>query len=290
MKIQPECYPCILRMLEGVAQHALGEGPQTEAFLEEVRASPAFRGNPTGLKAPQVILEPWIRLLQLAGQADPLREVKRRQNELALALLPAARELLQSSSQPLREAVKLAALANFIDAMVDATDAQPVLPQELAGASLDPEAVAELEGRLGAARTIAYVGDNCGEAVFDRLLIETIKSVHDVQVTYVTRAVPALNDVTPPDVDFAGLNKVAAVIDNGATVGLPSTDWQLLSASARELLLQADLVLVKGVGNYELLGEEQALAGRATFLLAAKCEPICREHGATRGAAIICNR
>jgi uncharacterized protein with ATP-grasp and redox domains len=40
--------------------------------------------------------------------------------------------------------------------------------------------------------SILYIGDNAGECVFDRILIEEI----DKPVTYVVRDVPVINDAT----------------------------------------------------------------------------------------------
>ena len=51
--------------------------------------------------------------------------------------------------------------------------------------------------------TILYLGDNVGETVFDRVLIETL----DRPVTYAVKAAPILNDATREDAISAGLDQ-----------------------------------------------------------------------------------
>jgi uncharacterized protein with ATP-grasp and redox domains len=54
--------------------------------------------------------------------------------------------------------------------------------------------------------------------------------------------------------------------------------------------MSADLVISKGVANYELLTWEGRLSGRLACLLHAKCEPIQRELGAPPGALVMAFR
>ena len=58
-----------------------------------------------------------------------------------------------------------------------------------------------------------YLGDNAGEAVFDRILIEEMKK----PVIYVAREIPVVNDVTYEDAVQAGIDKVARIISSGTS-------------------------------------------------------------------------
>lgn len=53
-----------------------------------------------------------------------------------------------------------------------------------------------LNESLHRARRIVYLGDNCGEIVFDKLLIELIRETYDSEVVFVTMTLPVLNDAT----------------------------------------------------------------------------------------------
>ena len=55
-----------------------------------------------------------------------------------------------------------------------------------------------------------YLGDNAGETVFDRVLIETLER----PVTYVVKGGPVINDAVREDALAAGLGEVATIIDN----------------------------------------------------------------------------
>ena len=61
---------------------------------------------------------------------------------------------------------------------------------------ISPEDVEGLKERLRNARRLVYLGDSCGEIVFDKLLIELIRETYDPEVVFVTRTLPVLNDAT----------------------------------------------------------------------------------------------
>ncbi len=322
MEIQSECYPCIVKMLGTVAGKVLGDGAAAE-FVARIEAGEAFQGNPTGRRAPLLVRDAWIELVRQLGDPDPLADLKRRENEAALALLPAARQTVSAAADPLATALALAIIGNSLDVLIPDQAGGDDLMARLVTARLHPEQLAEFRRRLAGAKTIAYLGDNCGEAVFDRLLIETITSWFDVEVTFIARARPALNDVTLAEARAAGLHLVARLIDNGIDDALPSTLLELLGPEARAVIEQADLVVSKGGGNFEMLEGPPAPAGpgggrvgggggprgggRARragappggppagggggrpFLVDGKCDPLCRENDVRPGAPILRN-
>lgn len=288
MKIQDECYPCILKMLGGVAGKTLGEREAAE-FMAGIEGGEAFQGNAAGSRAPMIVRDAWVELLGRIDDSDPLAGLKRRQNEAALAQLPAAREAVARAADPLAAAVALSIFGNSLDVLIPGRPTGDGLMARLATARVDPDALAEFRRRAAAASIIAYLGDNCGEAVFDRLLIETLNNLFDAEVVFVARARPALNDVTVAEARAVGLDEVARLIDNGIDDALPSTLLELLGPEARNVLEAADLVISKGGGNYEMLDGHPALAGRVSFLVDGKCDPLCRQHGVERGTPILYN-
>jgi len=100
--------------------------------------------------------------------------------------------------------------------------------------------------------TILYLGDNAGETVFDRVLIETL----DRPVTYAVKAAPILNDATREDAISAGLDQIMEIIDNGSDA--PGTLLDDCSSTFRERFEKADLIIAKGQGNYESLSGHPA--------------------------------
>lgn len=290
----PECLPCIEKMARGAAAIALVDEERVERFAEEVRVLVQSAYDSDDSSAPELVVHVWSRLVELSGDPDPLQEMKARQNAEALALLPAARTLVAEASDPLGAALRLAIGGNALDAMVGVeADAGTSFLAAVLAQALSEEAIAEFRARVMAARRLVYVTDNCGEVVFDRLLLEVIQAARPaedaLEVTFVTRTVPALNDATPAEARVAGLDQVGRIVENGIREPLPGTAMGLVSPEVRALLDEADMVVSKGVGNYELLADEPSLRGRASFLLQGKCDPICRLHDTPRGSLVLRN-
>jgi len=289
MQMWPECAPCIDEMISKVARMALDDQAVAE-FMEEVRRLPALV-DPTGtFRSPEVVRDAWSLLVARTGEADPLADVKRRQNELALDLFDTARHIVFESGDPFQLAVKFAAAGNTLDAMVDVTGGPRAdLVDRVATMRVNPEQVEIFRERVARAGQIVYFGDNCGEIVFDRLLLEVIEAAAAVQVTFVTREGPVVNDATIADALAVGLDAVAHIIGNGISEPLPGTDLGEVSTRVRELVEEADLVISKGGANYEMLDHEPELAGKTTFVLFGKCVPLCGSHGVERDDLIVCN-
>ncbi len=140
------------------------------------------------------------------------------------------------------------------------------------------DGIEPLRTALASAQRFLYLGDNCGETVFDRLLIETIGQ----PITYAVRGGPVINDATRADAEQAGLFNGSEVIDNGDDA--PGTILSRCLASFRERFAAADLILAKGQGNYESLS---AVDAPVFFLLQAKCPVIANDLGVRVRALIV---
>ncbi len=136
-----------------------------------------------------------------------------------------------------------------------------------------------MEKRIREARLVLILGDNAGEIVFDRLFIETLKSICNVEVVFVVRSVPALNDATAKEAAAVKLDEVAWIVENGIDGPLPGTVLARCSEQLRKLTEEADLILSKGGGNFDSLGEESHLHDKILFMLMSKCVPYCGYFG-----------
>jgi len=130
--------------------------------------------------------------------------------------------------------------------------------------------------------SICYLADNAGENVFDELLIETIKELNpDVKVYYVVRGKPVINDVTLKDLNIEGLEifELAQVVDSG----VPSPGFHLKFASeiSKKIFYEADMVISKGMGNFECLYEE--CKREVFYLFKVKCDVVARKANAEVG-------
>ena len=222
------------------------------------------------------------------GDADPYRETRLFFDREMYRLLPALREQLAQSDDPLRAAVRAAIAGNLIDLAALGGEVtleramQKVEDVEREGLYFDD--CDGLDAALKSARTVLVLGDNCGEIAMDRLLIETIRRLYpQIEVKYSVRGSAVVNDVTYEDAAAVGMDEVAEVIDNGDC--LLTTLLCRASEDFRREFYAADVIIAKGMGNYE--GLYNCDRGNIWFLMIAKCSVIARMSGAPKGS-ILC--
>jgi len=145
----------------GIARVAMKDENQVKKFMESILGLGYFTGEDWKVTSPDVIREVWLKLIEVSGEVDPLREIKDEQNRRALAIYSAAKELVSKSKDPFLAAVKLAIAGNSIDAM---TDVKGGAPEEIIERwdrlEIDSENLDCLKERLKKARRLVYLGDN----------------------------------------------------------------------------------------------------------------------------------
>ena len=99
------------------------------------------------------------------------------------------------------------------------------------------------------------------------------------------RGGPVLNDATVDDALRIGLDADAEIIGNGSDA--PGAVLELCSPEFRRRFDEADLVIAKGQGNYEALGE---VPGNLVFLFRVKCPVIARHAGHPVGTNLVLDR
>ena len=290
MKIWPDCIPCIMKMSLGIAYLVIQDNGHVRRFLNQVLKLKYFRGEDWEVTSPEVIKQVWLMLLEVTGQADPMKEIKKEQNRKALEIYPVAKKTVLESHDPLLEAIKLAIAGNSIDAMVNVEGEAPEkILQRWDKLEIDAGNLNLFKERLKKARKLVYLGDNCGEIVFDKLLMETLRKLYPLEIIFVTRTLPIMNDITFQDALSIGIEEVAQMMENGTPEPLPGTFLEKISRELRAEMESSDLVISKGGGNCDSLTEENKMKGKISFLLTAKCHPYCSIHQVTLSAPIIYN-
>ena len=216
---------------------------------------------------------------ELTGVEDPYLEAKREANAAAMALYPSLRERLTASADPLRDALLLAVAGNIIDMGIaqEYDLIEDIVKQVERGFDLG-----DLDGFRAAqaeAKTILYLGDNAGEIVFDRLLIEQLSPA---RVTLAVRGAPVINDATLVDARAVGLHEIVEIIDNGSDA--PGTILEDCSQDFIRRFTEADLILAKGQGNFETLSDDPR---DIFFLFKAKCPVIAACVGLPIGTHVL---
>ena len=216
----------------------------------------------------------------VTGVRDPYRIQKQETNQAALDLLPGLEATVRRSKDPLKASIHLAVAGNIIDLGIGHAfdlkkDVKRIMKQPF---TIDDYADFRRELRPG--RKLLYLGDNCGEIVFDRILVEQILAA-GVAVTFVVKSGPIINDATLEDAEFAGLTRLCKVIETGSDdIGV---GWANISPEFRRHARNADIILGKGHGNFETCAGRR---GNYYFLLKAKCDIVAAELGVKTGSTV----
>lgn len=261
MRTYPECYPCFMRQAVRTVKKTGGDNKVAMKVVKEVADRlPHF--NPGKQSPPEFGEEIQAIIREVTENDDPFASLKQKSTDEALELYPELKKMIKSADDPLMKAIRLAIAGNIIDfgTMVEfdlGQTIQRVLYQEIAINDIE-----QFRMELGKANSILYIGDNAGETVFDKLLIEQL----DKPVTYAVKNSPVLNDATRLDAEAAYIHTVANIIESGSTA--PGTVPKSCNSGFLELLDNADMVISKGQGNYETLDEYPR---PIYFLLQTKC-------------------
>lgn len=280
MRTYLDCYPCFLRQALEAARTNGADEPRQRAVLDQVmRILETVDLDATPPEITHRVHDVVRTTLQVG---DPYRVLKAESTRHALALYEHLKMQIEAAADPLEVAVRLAIAGNIIDYGPPGAPAGTAALEAAVNAALRrPLAInhlAAFRSRLAAAEHILYLADNAGETVFDRVLIEML----DRPTTYVVKGGPVLNDALAEDALAAGLDRVAAIMDNGTDA--PGTILDRCSAALRAEFDEASLVVAKGQANYETLSD----CDREIFvLLQVKCPVIARHVGVPVGSMVI---
>jgi len=282
MKMTPTCVTCIFSQALRVCETLGVDEETTKKVLDAVGCSvPTWSFEET---PPQVAARVYPMIAEILETDDIYRDFKREATEHARAFIPYIEAMIDKSVDTFHAALKAAVAGNVIDlAATERFD----LEEEVAKVFETPFAIddsARLRERLQKAENVLVIGDNAGEHLFDKVLMRRLKALFpQIRLGYVVRGVPIINDVTLEEAEDAGIGEVADIIDSG--VDTPGLDLSRMSDEMRRRYGEADLVISKGMGNYESLNDTST---RPTFhLLKVKCNVVAASLGREVGD-IIC--
>lgn len=279
MRTYPECIPCILRASAGAGRLSGAADEKIWLALAEAAALCAR----WDMEAPPLALGAEVARVvrRRLGQGDPFWKAKREGNAAVLRLYPELKRQVQSAPDPLFEALRVSAAGNALDLGVyGEIEAEAALAQALAR-PLGRWDYQRFQEFLGTANHVLFLADNAGEIVVDRILIEELLA-RGKRVTVAVRGGPILNDVTLGDLAEVEIPEGVEVITTGCDIPGVLLSW--CSAEFGERFRRAELILSKGMGNFEGLSNE---AGPIFFLFQAKCYPVAKEAGVNLGDLVL---
>jgi len=276
MKTYLECIPCFMDQALRAGRISGMDDAGIKKLLDEVGGM--IKDLPLDSSPPATGDLIYGKIREISGINDPYKAIKKETIEEAANLYPKLKEIIENSDNRLLTAVRIAIAGNVIDFGVGhkfniAEDVKAILDQDFGILQFD-----EFVESLNKAKSILYLGDNSGESVFDKLLIEEL----DKPVTYVVRDVPVINDVTMKDAIASGLDPLADLISSGSSA--PSIIPELCSREFLDYFEKAEMIISKGQGNYEGLSDSDR---PVFFLLKAKCHVIANDLGVEKGDIVL---
>jgi len=276
MKFSLDCYPCAVRhALWAVRRAGMNEEMQQRALRWVLQG---LVDMDAGDGSHSIMIQTHAIIREMTGIEDIYCQEKTQATQEALSLYNQLKDMISQSSDPFETAVRLSIAGNIIDfGALDGYDLNASIERVLQ----QPFALNDLEDLRAAverAREILYLADNAGETVFDRLLIETIQK----KVVYAIKEAPILNDATREDALAAGLGEVAQIISCGACS--PGTLLEYCSPEFRKRFDNAELIISKGMGNYEALSDVRA---PIFFLLQVKCDLVAGNLGVPKESIVV---
>jgi len=272
------CFFCFARAFERLIEKENLEPEEKKHFANDMFG--LFNEVKHDFSIPKLSRELHVLLKKYSNNLDPYKEAKKQSNDLVLSMYPDLKEIVFQSENQFETALRLAIAGNIIDYGIgNHFDLQATIDKVLNSDFAIDDSL-HLKQALSEAKTVLFLGDNCGELVFDKLFIETIMHPN---LIYAVRGEPVINDVTLEDAKYVGMDIVADVISNGYDA--PSTILEHCSSEFLEVFNRADVIISKGQGNLE------GLLGKTTkdvyFLLMVKCEVIADALGVRKGDFVV---
>ncbi|MFX0070762.1 MAG: DUF89 domain-containing protein [Candidatus Hermodarchaeota archaeon] len=275
MNLEPECIGCLFNQVLRALKTA---NPRVSRKIiistQKKLMDYLLKIDINDISAPIVGGFAYNLVAEVLDLTDPYSQLKEKYNQLALTYYDDIKNLVENSEDPLFEAIAAAALGNTIDFATQhnidlindikhfSSENFKINDYNLFKISL--EHVNKNKGHL------LILGDNCGEIVFDKLLVETIKKYHpDLEIIVSVRSIPIINDATMEDAKLIGLTDIVKVIEASPIPGI-----QLSTATEEFKKYFYDkngMILSKGQGNFETLFKTNIPDKDLYYLLKAKC-------------------
>ena len=282
MLAQPDCLVCAYRQALNTARIAT-RNPQHQLRVIE-QLTDALDGISLN-QTPAALSQNVYRIVsQITRNRDPYAKIRRETNQAALRLLPELAGQVRRARNPLHQACLLAVAGNIIDLGIGhrfnlERDVKAILRRRFA-----IDASTEFQAELKSGRSVLYLGDNSGEIVFDRILIEHLLA-SGLRVTVSVKSGPIINDAVMADARMAGLTRIVPVITTGSDdIGV---HWDHVSSEFRQAFESADLIISKGHAKFETCTGQP---GNIYFLLKTKCRIVAAELGVKLGDLVFAHQ
>lgn len=284
MKVRADCVPCYFKQVINTIRTAGYPEKEAGRIINEVlKIIPDLDPEASPAENSTIVL---LEAYRAMGLRDPYEKAKKESNKMAEDLFAKVLAISENSEDKLMTALKISVAGNIIDmGIMPDFDIDEAIG-EITARDFDYSDYEEFRAALSVADKVMILGDNSGEIVFDRILVNEIKRFKPgTEVTYVVKDAPILNDVTPRDALETGMDRISRVITNGA--GYLGTILHKSPKSFIREIEAADMIIAKGQANYESLEGSTAAGSKTYFLLRIKCPIVAENAGLAFGNIVL---
>lgn len=251
-RLHSDCISCIARK----ETEKYPEGITEAQKLEYKRAVFKILGNAKNSDSAPLLVK-YIADLQteMFGKGYDYTETKKYFNDYVMKKIASVEENVFKSEDALYRALQYSMTGNYVDFGTPFSineEKFDELIDESKNITFDAKQYASLKNDLYHAKKLVVLLDNCGEIVFDKVLIKALKAFYpSLEITAVVRGFQALNDATMEDAKQIGLTEIVKVIGNGTDIA--GTVLDHVNAETKKALEEADVIISKGLGNFETI-------------------------------------
>jgi uncharacterized protein with ATP-grasp and redox domains len=241
------------------------------------------RADPS-LSPPEVSDAVYRVIRKILAIDDPYREIKKDFNARARKMSPELIGRCREFAHDIEPYVRAALFGNVIDFGCNT-------PPDIEGAvssmltwELDGSVLAMLQKELESASSLLFLTDNCGEVVFDALLLAHIASTYNIpKIDVAVKGGPWINDAMEDDAIEAGICDIPGTSIVFISNGDEGTGWARSTKQFLDYCDAHDVVISKGQANWELLEHHPGIY----FMLMVKCGEIGAKLGKSRGSVVV---
>jgi damage-control phosphatase, subfamily I len=271
-----ECMKCLTGVVLDMIDRCCTDPVKRMELAREalkMLSTESFRDTPVEIAG---VIHKYVR--EMTGTLDPYKDVKYKRNIRAAEISELVRKRIEKMDDRFRACLKASAAGNILDS----TAGNDLLLEEtldrVFNLGFSKDCTEEFFKALEASRTILYITDNAGEIFFDKLLIEELVKLGK-EVVVGVRGFPASDDALEEDYRAAGLDLMTRLVDTGTFYqGVVMSE---VSEEFRDVFRKSDIIIAKGMGNFETLG--MLNDERLFLLLIAKCKPVAEAIGVQTG-------
>lgn len=284
MRIHTDCIPCLMKRI--LFQSRLSGDSDERASMQESLMVFASEFD-YDRKSVDITTEVHRASYSILGN-DPYHELKVRADEVAGRLTETAQDIVDRSDDKLKAALMVAVIGNIMDfgaiGGLEGPEAFGSMFSDLMAQGLYRDDSDRIRAVLDRPGTVVYIFDNCGETQLDKVLIRYLSS-HGKRVVGVVRGAPILNDVTREDAVRSGLDReLDLMLDTG--VFYVGVDVKRIPKQLKKEIQDSDLIIAKGMGNFESLSDED-MPVPVVYVLRTKCRPVADSIGVPQDQNVV---